>query len=268
MSTTLFIMGGLSVLFINHFYSNDLVSEFNIHKFVDDVKPLCIKIMHKLIYLFSLLQMQTFKTQQYINKLYDTPTTINNHYVKTTIETFNNNRKIGYILETIPMQSIVLQEIISKVPIEYDLIIFSDDLKPQNKICYNTLNDNIDYKYDLSDIKFISINLTYKETQYDIKLKTDEFNYYIVNNVIDKVFLKYYLVHVFNIVLDKDTIFAYNLEIIDHMVNVINLDMNDSIIILKNGYNVSIDSSTNSSTNSSSDNSSDSSKCSYDFVVE
>lgn len=265
MSVTLFIIGGLSVLFIKHVHQNGFVSEFNVDKFIHAVKPVGITMIHKLIYLFSFLQMQYFKAQQYVNTLYDTDAAITNeNSIKTTIETFNKNRKLSHIFEPIPMQSIVLQEIISKFPLEYDLIILSDDSKPQNKICYNTLNDNIDYKYDLSDIKFISVKLTYINNQYDIKLKTEDFNYYIVNNVIDDVFLKYYLVHILKIVLDKDIDFTYKLEIIDHMVNVINLDINDSIIILKDGYNVSID----SSNNSSSESSTDSSKCSYDFVIE
>ena len=199
--------------------------------------------------------MQYFKAQQYVNTLYNTPVITNEISNKTTIEKFKNNRKICHISETTPMQSIVLQEIITNIPREYDLIVFSDisdKLKPQNKICYSALNNETDYKYDVSNIKFISVNLTYNKNQYDIKLKTDEFNYYIVNNVIDKVFLKYYLVHVLNIFLDKDTDFTYNLEIIDNTVNVINLDINDSIIILKDGYNVSKDTS----------------ECSYDFVIK
>lgn len=255
MSTALFIIGGLTALFINHVRQNGLVSEFNVNNFLEDVKPVGIIMFHKLIYLFSFLQMQYFKAQQYINTIYNTPVITNENSIKTIIEQFKNNQKIGHILETTPMQSIVIQENITNIPQEYDLIVFSDisdNLKPQNKICYSALNDETDYKYDVSNIKFISVNLTYNKNQYDIKLKTDEFNYYIVNNVIDKVFLKYYLVHVLNIVLDKDTDFTYKLEIIDNTVNVINLDINDSIIILKDGYNVSKDTS----------------ECSYDFVIK
>jgi hypothetical protein len=75
---------------------------------------------------------------------------------------------------------------------------------------------------------------------YNINLKTDEFNYYLVGNIIDKYFVQYYINTVLNLNFSYKEleIKTYQLELVDHNVNIINLNFEQSIIIEKDGYRI------------------------------
>jgi len=93
--------------------------------------------------------------------------------------------------------------------------------------------------YEVSNIKFIAINLTHNNKTYQIQLKTPEYNFYIVDNVIGKTFFNYYLVNIIKVVNSSlDSNFKYNLEIMDHNVNMFTLNENQSIIFKKDSYDI------------------------------
>jgi hypothetical protein len=93
--------------------------------------------------------------------------------------------------------------------------------------------------YEISNIKFIAINLTHNNKTYQIQLKTPEYNYYIVDNIIGKTFFNYYLVNILKVVNSSlDSNFKYNLEIMDHNVNMFTLNENQSIIFKKDSYDI------------------------------
>ena len=106
---------------------------------------------------------------------------------------------------------------------------------------YNTniIDFNRSYTYEESSFKFISINLTYDNNTYPIYLKNTEYNYYIVNNIIDKVFFQYYLVNILKVnLLEQLHDFKYILEFIDHNVNMFSLNETQYIIFKKDDYSV------------------------------
>ena len=114
----------------------------------------------------------------------------------------------------------------------FDLIIVSDkkDGSEQiNYIHYTEFPQILD-DYKQSTIKFFSVELEYKDTIHSIELTNENYNHYIVNNVLNKHFFKYYLTNFLNIEIDKN-IFDYKLVIIDHNVNVVELTQNDSLVI-------------------------------------
>ena len=124
----------------------------------------------------------------------------------------------------------------------FDLIIVSDkkdESEQINKIHYTEFPQILD-DYKHSTIKFFSIELEYKDTIHSIELTNENYNHYIVNNVLNKEFFKYYLTNVLNIEIDKNT-FDYKLSIIDHNVNVVELTQNDSLVIKENNYELIID---------------------------
>ena len=124
----------------------------------------------------------------------------------------------------------------------FDLIIVSDkkdESEQINKIHYTEFPQILD-DYKHSTIKFFSIELDYKDTIHSIELTNENYNHYIVNNVLNKEFFKYYLTNVLNIEIDKNT-FDYKLSIIDHNVNVVELTQNDSLVIKENNYELIID---------------------------
>lgn len=110
----------------------------------------------------------------------------------------------------------------------------------QNKKIINNL-DNYEFKFELSDVIFIALYLNYNDVRYNINLKTNEFNFYVVGNIINKSFIQYYIKNILhdNTLINTDEhSFLYKLELMDHEVNVIELDETQYIIIEKNGYHI------------------------------
>jgi hypothetical protein len=121
----------------------------------------------------------------------------------------------------------------------YDLIIFSDNLSDSN--CINKIH-YVDFPtrilYETSNVKFISVNLTYNTNEYTIDLKTDEYNHYIVDNVLNKDFFKYYLTNVLQIKIEDE--FDYKVTIIDQDANFIDLYPKDVLVFKENSYEIKL----------------------------
>ena len=91
----------------------------------------------------------------------------------------------------------------------------------------------------VSKISFIALYLNYNDVRYHIILKTEEFNYYLVGNIINKQFIQYYINNILNLPFyyTKETS-SYKLELMDQEVNIINLNADQSIIIEKDNYRI------------------------------
>jgi hypothetical protein len=126
-----------------------------------------------------------------------------------------------------------------------DFMIYSwlDDTKScvNKKLVYD-LKEPLSFS-EISDIKFFLVELKIGENNsHKIELKTDEFNFYVVGNSFNKQFFIYYLKQILKIseeIKDDD---KFNLKILDHNVNTIDLDFtdkNENIILEKTGYKIS-----------------------------
>jgi len=121
---------------------------------------------------------------------------------------------------------------------KYDCIIITKDtgIHPYDKMVVCNLvqpikwNNNIKYKF-LSLIAIIP-----GEEEFDIKLHSKTDNYYIVGNVIDKNFIKYYLEKYYKYNIKKDC--SFTMQLIDHNVKLINLSMDKAILLLENNYEI------------------------------
>ena len=122
-------------------------------------------------------------------------------------------------------------------------ITHEDHKNINNIILLTTPSQNIKYPYEVSTIHFMSIEITHNNCTYPMFLNKTQ-NYYVVGNKFDKQFFHYYLKN--NIIrielsgevkneLDYET-FDYVVTIIDHNVNIIKLDSNDTLIIEKDTY--------------------------------
>jgi hypothetical protein len=122
----------------------------------------------------------------------------------------------------------------------FDLIIVS--YKECGKDCTNKLHFNLlptYFNYSKSYIRFLSMELTYENTVYSIKLDTDFHNHYYVGNIIDSQFFKYYLTNVVNLEIDINSKqFDYSVSLIDHNVNIVTLVPSQTLIIRKNDYEI------------------------------
>ena len=120
----------------------------------------------------------------------------------------------------------------------YIIIITDTDTNMKNKKIIHEI-DNCEFNFKLSNITFIALYLNYNDDRYNINLKTDEFNFYLVGNIINKSFIQYYLTNILHndvIINVEDNTGSYTLELMDHEVNVLLLNDNQYIIIEENGY--------------------------------
>jgi len=80
--------------------------------------------------------------------------------------------------------------------LDYDFIIYSnyDEVnKIVNKRIFNTMPCEADVHYVTADIRFLLSEVEINDKTIKIDFKTDNYNYYIVNNVINHKFLEYFL---------------------------------------------------------------------------
>jgi hypothetical protein len=189
----------------------------NVHK--STKQDIFINVVYKLLYVFSLCQIKYNKMFKYV---------INKYY---------NNKKID--------KKILL---LDKNASTIDRLDFDDDINSEleysglflldgpNMVFYETIPDTFDYK--VSQIHFINVDLEYNNEMYPIKLKTDNVNYYIVNNSLNAFFIKYYILNVLKISINENEPFHYTIHIIDHNVNCITLNQVQRLIITEDGYEI------------------------------
>ena len=120
---------------------------------------------------------------------------------------------------------------------DYNFMIYTDCSNyPFNNVVYYHDIPEI-FSYNVSNIKFLALALTFNNIEYDIKLQTTEHNYYIVNNIIDQSFLLYFMKNVLNIQVENSD-FKYTLLLCDQNAEMKELNERDKIIIYKDSYEI------------------------------
>ena len=90
-------------------------------------------------------------------------------------------------------------------------------------------------EYINSNIKFFSMVLLYNNNSYPIELKNNNHDHYIVNNILNKIFFKYYVINNLNVEIKEDN-FDYTVSIIDHNVNIIEMNSTSQLLIKEMDY--------------------------------
>ena len=193
-----------------------------------------IKLAYNIIYFYGVCQIKCNQIYNYIflylkKYIKDEP--------KTEVTVFNiTTNKI--VFEKAYDET--FNKIKELLKIELDnpvVILISDSSHINKKILYEL--EICNKQFELSEISFIALYLNYDNTRYHINLKTDKYNYYLVGNIINKLFLQYYINTVLNHTnFTIDDTKLYSLELMDHEVNMIYLNIEDTIIIEKNGYHI------------------------------
>jgi hypothetical protein len=120
-------------------------------------------------------------------------------------------------------------------------ILIMSELLNQKYIHKKIINKKTwNFDFDISKITFIALYLNYNDIRYNINLKTEAFNYYLVGNIIDKQFVQYYINNILKLPFnyEKEDMLSYQLELMDHEVNMISLNACQSIIIEKDNYHI------------------------------
>jgi hypothetical protein len=202
-------------------------------------KSIGIKLIYNIIYFYSACQIKCTQAYNYLLPYFKNDEKID----EIKIEQFNicNNEILTIskdILETVDKFDnklfIVSKNIINNIGnnVNGDN---SNNVLITNKLIID--KNNMCFSFDVSSITFISLYLNYNGNRFNINLKTDDINYYLVGNKIDKYFVQYYI----NSVLSSKFSYVepeYQLELIDHEVNIIYLNSEQSIIIEKDGYHI------------------------------
>ena len=220
-----------------------LLNDYIRRTFPENYERIFINISLKCIYFYSNCQIiynrltnnfkEFVKTNTYLNKI------VNKIYKK---------EKINNEICEINNKSIIIKYFLDFSKIDFEnyknsFYIFSDNLNP-HKNCVNKVifhRQPFTHDYEISNISFILLELKFKENTYEIKLKNNKFNYYIVNNILDKKFFIYYLYNYQICDLtddDVNNIEKFDIKLIDQDINVKELEITDDkfIIIKKNEY--------------------------------
>jgi hypothetical protein len=217
----------------------------------EDLEPQMISLGYNLLYYYSLAQIYFNKFIKFVsphisvlwialinflreNKLIDKQKNV------TLVEIYKGGQMVNNISihehNTYNLLNIIGEPINKD---NYDFIIITErniDYNQNDKIHYTELPQLLeDYKY--SNIRFFALDLTYKNETHSIDLKNENFNHYIVNNVLNKEFFNYYLTNVLDVEIDKNN-FDYKVALVDHNVNMVELTPNDYLIINENDYEI------------------------------
>jgi hypothetical protein len=229
-----------------------LTNDYFQRNYPDQYKMFFIKLSYNSIYLYS-------KTQLFYNKLKNRMNLFiesNSSLKKIINEIYKDHPEVKFLEfnneGTILLRSYNLNENPNIEIKDTNSYLFLD-IK-NNKTNYITTNSYVfPNDYELSNIKFLLVELVINNKKFKIDLKTENDNYYIVSNVFDKNFFLYFMFNYSHTFEEKivyheilESIDTAKINLIDHKVNNLEVDFskNGSISILKDGYVINHTSST------------------------
>jgi hypothetical protein len=219
------------------FISSSIKEKFSFLNY-NNIKQNILNLYIKIIFIFSKIQIFFFK--------------INNKITKSLQFILNNKiKKENEIMQIKNNGEIYIKhhenELIKYFePENNNIFIFSDNKNQEKNKYINKVISNIEpinIQYEESNIKFILLELKIADFFIKIDLKTDKYNFFIVNNIINKNFLIYFLNDFFICNLKKyyqniKEIESFTIKLIDQNVNLKELEISDKkyILINKNDY--------------------------------
>lgn len=204
-----------------------------------------INVSYSIIYLFSKCQIifnrSCSKFATFVN---------NNPHTKNILEYFcsktavrNQICTINHVGETIATRTSDTGQPDTVQP-DTCIYIFADNEKMNKTGCVNKVilrTSPVVIDYEVSDIKFMLVEIKINDGFYKLNFKTDSYNYYIVNNRLDRQFFIYFLkkYQIYDFANDNiEKLTSFHVKIIDQNVNVREFEITQSkfITIQKNDY--------------------------------
>ena len=222
-----------ALIFALHFYKNRYPKEFDtlLEQFLENIQdsetikpflPFLTMMCYNIIYVYSFCQVTLNKTIKFAIP-----------YIQN-LSKFVRNKVEGNFLCKTNQYNLVIDWsgfCIIKSEIKGDMIIL--DKVPDSL-------DNI--QYEISNMRFMGLYFKFKigneEIERVINLYSLYMNFYVVGNVLNSDFFKFYLQNLLKVNLDKNLPFVYTLEIMDHNLSIIILNETQSIVIKKDGYEI------------------------------
>jgi hypothetical protein len=192
--------------------------------------PLLTTMCYNSIYAYSFCQITLNKTIKFIEP-----------YLQEGIK--NIHLRILYNTNSTKLFTIVNANIYTSS--DSNLVIIKSPMPKNDMIILDKVPDNLEnitYEPSMSHILSLYLKMITNdnETNYNIQLSSDTMNFYVVGNVFNTNFFKYYLENVLNVKIDNDTNkpFTYKLELMDQNVSMVYLNETQSIVIKKYGYEI------------------------------
>ena len=107
---------------------------------------------------------------------------------------------------------------------------------PYSKIIYHSIPPT--FNYEKCNYRFISVTVTLpQDNKYSLKLFSEKENYFIVGNQFDRNVFNYLLNKQYGLTRNLDNI-PYQVEIIDHDINIIGLTEKDTLVLHLDKYEI------------------------------
>lgn len=221
-----------------------LMNDFLKRHYPNTYKNSLIMISYKLIYIYSKGQIMYNNVVLKINTIIESNSQVKK-IVNNLYKQKNKQNEIYQIKnDSIHIKYYTDNSEIYFEPDENSIYLFSDNETVNDNQCVNRVishSQPIKTNYEVSNIQFILVEVKINETYYKINLKTEKFNYYIVDNILDLKFFKYYLYNykISNLTNeDRIKLNKLNVKIIDNAVTVRDIEISDDkfIIIKKDDY--------------------------------
>lgn len=218
-------------------------------------KNVVINQSYNAIYLYSKLEIMMNKCKPYVNKI------LNEYPVLKKIINYNAQNieyNVEFVLDGKVVYKTTKENLMdSSYNMNYngafDFIIYSEDNRNNNDTNNDGSNNNMihrkiiktqsfqesDFVCEKSQIKFILCEFLIGDKKFKVDFTNSNNNYYVVNNIIDIHFLKYFLQkyyseHVKDI--DFNLAHDFKINIIDHNINAVILDKQNNIKVAKENY--------------------------------
>ncbi len=222
---------------INLFYYLCDTIKVNYQNSIKNLEPFMVNLSFYLINTISKLQIYAVKQKKEFLKIIDRNPVLFN---------FKNNIMLLFKTKIKNVELVKDGTAYTEVIDSYDFIIYSDNSIKKNTIDKNLVNkiivdnkNNIPIKYDISNISFILLDLKIREKTYIIRLRNEVYNFYVVGNIFDLNFCKYYVKTILKENFDFSNDDKIVLNILDQNVNNNRVELypkNQSILLEKNSY--------------------------------
>ena len=244
----------------NYFFSLYFLNVVFKSYFPEVYNNIIIKVSYFSIYCFTKSQMIVMQTQkvltkQYNNLLCNYPSVskklhnFSEYFIKTQdIEYINNGEIIDttnkkYLLENYKKNDSNSENDTNNTTKKYDLIIYTNRIK--KRVLSELPVTEIQYKCEDTNYKFILIEIIINNEIVKVDFITNEYNYMLINNVINKEFIIYFLKknypkYVKSVLYYGGNLDKYIIKILDQDVNEIVLNQNNYLTFKKDNYELSL----------------------------